>query len=64
MIVYLVYIVMKKNKNIWIYKVNCNLKLPQFIWNSHTLLNHNVIEIGDVPASFRFVLYVKNNQMV
>ena len=38
-------------KKLLIYKVNLNLKLLQFMWNSHALFCHNVIEMGDVPAS-------------
>ena len=38
-------------KKLLIYKVNFNLKLPQFMWNSHTLFYHNIIQMGDVPVS-------------
>ena len=38
-------------KKTLIYKANFNLKLPQFIWNSHALFCQNIIKMGDVPSS-------------
>ena len=52
-------------KKLLINKVNFNLKLPQFMWNSHALFYHNVIQMGDVPASlWELSLEINLNQKV